>query len=150
LSYSNQSIISYLVDQLKTISDLTNAFDCIPLVKTTKEVFDQFSTDGENFHAFEVTNFASHLIDKDGNIETWRETFHIDGWIGYKNSTTKQQTQTWCDAIKSLLCTNKTLDKRCNSIDSLKQLFFDVAWLTDVFCHRIRIELIVIKKVAIT
>ncbi len=134
-----QAVIEYVIERMNTIDGIDNVYECLPKAQNERDLHSYF-TSQDNVQGWVVENPRS-AEQLEANIHEYKDILTIDGWYVYNNSTTKQQMQTWVDAIKILFRGDGRLGKTVNGRSSMKMLLFQADFFYDVLCHHVRFEM---------
>lgn len=138
--------LQYLIQQLHTVAGISNVYEALPISFSPTGLVEYFTT---NIQGWEVANVAGVQDDgTTGNIEQWTDTIRIDGWLKYKDATTKQQMQQSIDAIKTLFRRDHTLGNTVQRTTPLRLIFSQADLFYNILCHHCRFELGVITMIA--
>lgn len=133
-----QDAIDYVIQQLRTIKGIANVSECLPFVpdlKTLREYFQQ------QIQAWEVSNIAGKHNADTQNITQFTETIMIDGWLLYKDATTKRQMQAIIEAIKTMFANDRKLGKHVIEVKTFQLIFNQADWFFEtVFMHHCRFQ----------
>lgn len=142
-----QPTIAYLSTRLKNISGVTNVYDALPLTFSPSQLIEFFN---ESLQAWEISNVAGVCQEGEaGNLVSWTDTIHINGWLKYA-SDTKALFQQAIDALKVLFLTDPTLGHTVHSHTPLRLVFAQPDYFNNILCHHCRFEFTVTTLIALT